>query len=78
MPILKNAKKALRSSQRKSVVNQRNRSRMRTALQQVRLDKTATSIAEAYRRIDRAVKNKLIHRNKAARMKSQIARISAK
>ncbi len=78
MPILQNAKKALRSSQRKFVVNQRRRSRMRSAFQQVHLEKTAASISEAYRRIDRALKKKLIHRNKAARLKSQIARLASK
>lgn len=75
MPILKNAKKALRSSKRKAVVNSRTRSKMRTAVAAVQTSATKETVSEAFSRIDRAVKKNLIHKNKAARMKSQVARM---
>lgn len=77
MPILKNAKKALRSSQAKAEVNTRTRSRMKTAIDAVKASKTAETVAEAYSRIDRSVKAGLIHANKAARLKHQIGRKAA-
>lgn len=73
MPLLSNAKKALRSSKRKAIVNSRIRSRMRTALKTVAENQTAETIATAYSAIDTASKHNLIHKNKAARLKSQIS-----
>ena len=75
MPILKNAKKALRSSKRKAVVNSRTRSKMRTAVAAVEASANKETVSEAFSRIDRAVKKNLIHKNKAARLKSQVARM---
>lgn len=77
MPILKNAKKALRSSQRKAEVNTRTKTRMKTAIDAVKSEKTTETVAEAYSRIDRAAKANLIHPNKAARLKRQVGRKTA-
>lgn len=74
MPILKNAKKALRSSQHKAEINTQTRSRMKTAVDAVKKAKSTETVAEAYSRIDRAAKAHLIHPNKAARLKSQLGR----
>ncbi|MCA9369748.1 30S ribosomal protein S20 [Candidatus Woesebacteria bacterium] len=73
MPLLKNAKKALRVSKRKAVINQRVKSRMRTALKAVRANPTKETVATAYSAVDKAVKRNQIHKNKAARLKSQVA-----
>lgn len=75
MPILKNAKKALRSSKRKAVVNSRVRSRMRTAMDAVKTKTSPESVSEAFSRIDRAVKHNLLHKNKAGRLKSQLSKL---
>ncbi|MDQ5951493.1 MAG: small subunit ribosomal protein [Patescibacteria group bacterium] len=77
MPILKNAKKALRSSKRKAIVNSRVRSRMKTAVDAVKAASSVETISEAYSRIDRAVKHNLIHKNKAGRLKSQLSKLTA-
>lgn len=73
MPLLSNAKKALRSSKRKAIVNSRVRSRMRTALKNVAEKPSAETIATAYSAIDTACKRNLLHKNKASRLKSQIS-----
>lgn len=75
MPLLKNAKKALRSSKRKAIVNSRVKSRMKTAMDAVKASASQETVSEAYSRIDRAVKQNLIHKNKAARLKSQVSKL---
>lgn len=75
MPILKNAKKALRSSKRKAVVNSRVRSRMKSAMDAVKVGASTESVSTAFSRIDRAVKHNLLHKNKAGRLKSQLSKL---
>lgn len=75
MPILRNAKKALRSSKRKAVVNSRVRTGMRNAITAVNTTATQETVSKAFSKIDLAVKNNLIHKNKAARLKSQLSRL---
>lgn len=74
MPILKNAQKALRSSQRKAVVNQRNRSQVKTTTDAFKKNPTAELLAAAFSALDRAAKNHLSHKNKVARVKSQLSK----
>lgn len=75
MPILQNAKKALRSSKRKAEVNQRTKSRTKTAVSAVKALKTPAALSLAFSAIDKAVKSHLVHKNKAARMKSQLSKV---
>lgn len=75
MPILKNAQKALRSSQRKAAMNSVVRGQMRTALKQLRTKPSADLLNAAFSRIDRALKRNLIHANKAARLKAQASKL---
>jgi ribosomal protein S20 len=75
MPILANAKKALRSSQRKQVINTRTRSRLRTMIEACRTSPTAVTLSNAFSSIDIAIKNHIIHDNKGARLKRQLSRL---
>jgi len=74
MPILKNAKKALRVSKRKNIVNGRIRSRMKTAMDKVQKSPSKVNLALAFSAIDRAVKKNILHKNKAARLKSSLSK----
>lgn len=74
MPVTTSARKALRNSARKQTNNTRVKSQMKTAVKTFTESPTVDTLKEAYRRIDRAVKNNLLHRNKAARHKSQLSR----
>lgn len=76
MPIIKNAKKALRSSKRKAGVNQLLRAKTRTSVKQSRLEPTLDSIKTAFSNLDKSVKKKLMHKNKAARLKSALSKLS--
>ncbi len=74
MPILQNAKKALRVAKRKALINQPIRSRLKTMIDSAKKSLELESVSRAFSAIDRAVKGKIIHRNKAARLKSQLSK----
>ncbi|MBD3279437.1 MAG: 30S ribosomal protein S20 [Candidatus Pacebacteria bacterium] len=75
MPILANAKKALRASKRKAAYNQRIKSRTKTQIDQMKAQPTEQNLAAAYQAIDKCVKRNIWHQNKAARRKSQLAKL---
>lgn len=76
MPLLQNAKKALRVSKRKTVVNSRVKSIMKTMIDKVKKTPTAENLSAAYSAVDTAVKNNLVHKNKAARVKAQLSKLA--
>ena len=63
MPILKGAKKALRVSKKKNLINRRLKSQMKTAIDQVKKEINQKNISLASSKIDRAVKKNIIHKN---------------
>jgi ribosomal protein S20 len=75
MPILANAKKALRVSKRKAEINQPVRSRVKTVSDKVRKTPNVASLSEAFSAIDKAVKRHIFHKKKAARLKSQLSKL---
>lgn len=77
MPILANAKKALRVSKKKTTINKRVKSLLKTFVDKVFKSPTAENASAAFSRVDKAVKKNVIHKNKAARMKQQISRAVA-
>ncbi len=74
MPITKSAKKALRQSQKRHLVNLRLKRRLKAALKEVSHQANGKTIAAAYKVIDLAKKHHLIHPNKARRLKSKVGR----
>ncbi len=75
MPLLANAKKALRASKKKTTVNRRTKSLVKTSLDLVKKKPTKESLASAFSKIDKAVKKNVLHKNKAARVKSQVSKL---
>jgi len=73
MPITSSAKKALRQAKRRTAVNQLIKSRTKTAMDAFKKNLSAETLSMAFSRIDRAAKRGIMHRNKAARLKSQLA-----
>jgi small subunit ribosomal protein S20 len=80
MAITKNAKKAVRSSERKRVYNLRRTTAMREVVKSVRKSAAAGTVtdatadlAKAYKAIDKAAKRGVIKANTAARKKSRLA-----
>jgi small subunit ribosomal protein S20 len=76
------AEKRIRQSQKRYEQNRAQRSRMKTAIKKVLGAQDATSADSAFREVsamlDRFASRRMIHPNKAARKKSQLARHVAK
>ena len=78
MPNIKSAKKRMELSRKARERNRARRSELRTIVKKVRQATTAkdveSKLREATALIDRAAGKRLIHPNRAARLKSQLAR----
>lgn len=75
MPITASAKKALRQDRRRAIINKRIKRKIKEALKKARQKPTKKTLAEAASALDRAAKKKIIHKNKAARLKSRLAKL---
>lgn len=75
MPVTKTAKRALRGSKRKEVVNKITVSRLEIAVKQAKKSKSKKDISVATSLADRASKENTIHKNKSARIKSQLSKL---
>lgn len=64
----------MRVDVKRTVVNVRRKRTLRDILKQAQTSATAETIRAAISQIDKAVKNHLMHRNKAARLKSKLMR----
>ena len=80
MPNVKSAEKRMRTSRIRAQRNKQARSRLRTAIKKVRQTETPEALETAYREavslLDRAASKRLIHPNKAARVKAQLAKLT--
>jgi small subunit ribosomal protein S20 len=72
MPVTKSAKKALRRDIQRESVNKPIRTRMRKFVRVALDEPSSENIAAAYSSVDRAAKKKVIHANRAARLKSRL------
>lgn len=81
MPITSSAKKAMRQSNKKRVVNKRFKDDMKIAINvfekkvSKKQDVVINDLSAVYGRIDKALKKGIIHKNTAARRKSSIAKL---
>lgn len=78
MPVTKTAKRALRVSHRKKIVNDKTRESYEIAIRVAKKDKTAKAVTEAISTVDRAAKRNVIHKNKAGRLKSSLSKLLPK
>jgi small subunit ribosomal protein S20 len=75
MPVTKTAKRALRSSKRKNLVNAIAVKNLEIAIRTAKKSKTSKDVARATSLSDRAVKKNIIHKGKAARIKSSLSKM---
>lgn len=75
MPITKSALKALRQADRRTETNRPIRSRVKTSIDKLNASKTPDALSTAFSAIDKALKRNLMHRNKAARLKSKLSKL---
>lgn len=76
MPVTYTAKRALRGSSRKALVNKKIITALEVAIRQAKKTKSASSIKKALSLADRAAKKHTIHKNKAARIKSVLSKLA--
>jgi len=78
VPTIKGSEKRMRQQRRRETRNRAQRSRMKTAIKKVMAATDADEATAAYREtvaiLDRYASRRLLHPNKAARKKSQLAR----
>ncbi len=77
MPITRSAKKAIRSSSKKRVFNDRRRKAMKDLTKMAKTSPSQENLNLAYQAIDKAVKRGVIKANAGARKKSQVAKALA-
>jgi len=79
MPIIKSAKKKLRQDIKRTKQNKKYELAYKKAIDVVKKHKKGEKIDEllinAYKAIDKAAKKKIIHKNKASRLKAKVARL---
>lgn len=85
MPIIKSAKKALRSSAKKKVFNDRRIKAVKETVKEIKKFLAAgkkieaqKAISEAYKALDKAAKTGVIKKNAASRKKSRLMKSIAK
>ncbi len=78
MPVTKTAKRALRSSKKKEIVNKQILVNLKGSIRIARKKKVVKNILTAISLTDRAAKRNVIHKNKAARIKSSLSRLLPK
>lgn len=78
MPLTHSALKAERRDRRRTLVNLKIEKNFKTALKKARRQPTAKNLSLAYSAIDKTSKKHLIHANKAARLKSRLAKLAQK
>jgi len=79
MPVTKSAKKKLRKDKKRTKTNLIYKTNYRNAIKKLKKSRNPDLLTEVYSKIDKAAKKGVIHKNKAARLKSKITKlISAK
>lgn len=74
MPLTPSAIKKLKRDRKIFIEHETVRTNLRKVLKTARATPTAKSIASASRALDKAVKGSIIHKNRAARLKSRLAK----
>lgn len=79
MPIIKSAKKKMRKDIKKTKINQFYINSYKKLIKQIKTitdkSKLKNLMNKTYSLIDKAAKKKIIHKNKAGRVKAQIAKL---
>jgi small subunit ribosomal protein S20 len=73
MPIIKSAKKRVRTARKAAVRNSKTKRSLKSSLRVFTASPSAKSHSSAQSNLDKAVKKGVIHKNKAARLKKRAA-----
>lgn len=78
MPVTKQARKKLRKDKRREKQNQVVKTVFKKAVKDTKKNPTVKKISAAFKIIDKAAKKGIIHKNKASRIKSRMAKLTNK
>ena len=78
MPIIPNAIRKLRVDKRRTAVNLRVKKSVRLSILNMRKKPTEKNLTLVFSKLDKAVKNKVVHKNRAARLKSRLSGLMKK
>lgn len=76
MPIIKSAIKKMRQDKKRTAHNLKIKNNLKSLIKKMRKNRSTKLLAEVSSALDKAAKIKLIHPNKAARLKSRFFRLS--
>lgn len=74
MPIIKSAIKKVRKDKTRTARNTKREVQLKSLIKKVRTSKESKDLQAVYSALDKAAKVKLIHPNKAARLKSRLSK----
>lgn len=75
MPVIKSSIKRMRQEEKRRKQNKTKKRMMKKAITHAKKTKSQTALSDAFSKIDKTAKKRVIHRNKAARLKSQLSKI---
>ncbi len=78
MPLIKSAKKKLLQDKKRTKYNKKYELAIKSALKQIKKQKgdAKKAVQKLYSAIDKALKKKIIHKNKANRLKAQATKLA--
>lgn len=76
MPVIKSAIKKLKQDRKREKLNDALRDSVTAAVRSAKKAKTSATVKEAISIVDKAAKHNLLHKNKASRMKSSLAKLA--
>ena len=78
MPVIKSAKKKLRQDKKRTARNKQLKNLLKAGIKTAQRKPTDENLRKAFKVIDKAAKAKIIHPNKAARIKSRLVKKTPK
>lgn len=78
MPVIKSAKKKLRKDRKREKENSKFEAFLKSAVKKAKKTKAQKDITLAVKTADKAAKKRIIHKNKAGRIKSQLSKLVVK
>ncbi|MDE2025486.1 MAG: 30S ribosomal protein S20 [Patescibacteria group bacterium] len=75
MPVIKSAKKKLRQDKKRTERNRDLKTEVKSLLKKAMKEKSAASVQAFFKATDKAAKNHILHKNKAARLKSRVSKL---
>lgn len=78
MPIIKSARKKMRQDKKRTQINKSRKGIVKKLIDKAQKKPTKENITAAISAVDKLAKVKVIHKNKAARIKSRLAKLGKK